>query len=158
MKLKGQNLRLKFNGKYFAAAKSCSVHISKQTEDSSTKDDTGDWSAQEIVGKGWDASTSALFTINDVSEDLTGNSGADILATVATSDEPVDVEFLVTTGEKNRVENNQIPSLHYYGKAIINDFTLNANNRENASYDVQLQGVGQLTTTPPSSNNVENNS
>lgn len=84
-----------------------------------------------------------------MSEDTTGHSGAEILANVATSDEVFDIEFLATTGEKNRVENNQIPAIHYYGKAIINDFTLNANNRENASYDVQLQGYGVLSTTPP---------
>lgn len=149
MKFKGQNLRLKFNGKFFAFARTATIHIAKQTEDASTKDDTGDWAAQEITGKSWDASTSALFTVDEMGSDTTGASGADILANVATSDAVFDVEFFATTGEKNRAENTEIPPLHYYGKAIINDFTLNANNRENASYDVQLQGYGVLSTTPP---------
>ena len=138
MKIKGQNLRLKWNDKYFAFARTATIHIAKQTEDASTKDDTGDWSAQEIVGKSWDATTS-------------GASGAAVLSNVATSDDVIDVEFLATRGEKNRQENTEIPPLHYYGKAIINDFSLSANNRETASYEVQLQGYGQLTTTPPGS-------
>lgn len=153
MILKGQNLRLKYNGMYFAAATTCSIHIAKQTEDNSHKDMTNDWSSNKIVGKSWDASTSALFTIEDTTEDATGYSGAELLQHIATSDEEVDVEFLSTTGTMNRVENTEISTFHYYGKAIINDFNLNAPNRQNATYDVQLMGVGELSTTDPNANN-----
>lgn len=63
--IKGQNLRLLIGGKCVAGATSCTMHIAAQTEDSSTKDDTGDWTRNEITGLQWDASVDALMPVSD---------------------------------------------------------------------------------------------
>ena len=47
-------------GKCIAMATSCQFHISAQMEDSSTKDSTGDWQEQEVVGLSWDAQTDSF--------------------------------------------------------------------------------------------------
>jgi hypothetical protein len=147
--LKGQNLRLKVGGKYFAFATTCSIHIGVQLEESSTKDDTADWSNQEITGLSWDASTSALYSFDQGDSDSTGHDAPSV-ADLCISKEPVQVEFRITQGNKNR-EDATGPV--YYGTAIINDFQATAQNRQNATYDVQLQGKGGLSHTPPTAVN-----
>lgn len=59
--IKGQNLRLVVNDKCVAGATSCSLHIAATVEDSSTKDDTGDWARNEITGLSWDAQSDAVM-------------------------------------------------------------------------------------------------
>ena len=63
--IKGQNLRVMVDGKCVAMATSCQFHVSAQMEDSSTKDSTGDWQEQEVVGLSWDAQTDSLVTLTD---------------------------------------------------------------------------------------------
>lgn len=62
--IKGQNLRLLVDDKCVAKALTCTVHIAMQVQESSTKDDTGDWSTNEVVGISWDASCEAEVTNN----------------------------------------------------------------------------------------------
>lgn len=62
--IKGQNLRLLVDDKCVAKALTCTVHIAMQVQESSTKDDTGDWSTNEVVGMSWDASCEAEVTNN----------------------------------------------------------------------------------------------
>ena len=59
--IKGQNLRLVINDKCVAGATSCSLHVAAQTEDSSTKDDTGDWQKSDVTGLSWDAQSDAVM-------------------------------------------------------------------------------------------------
>lgn len=134
--IKGQNLRLKIGGKYVAFSTACTVHVSKQLEESSTKDNTNDWTDQEIVGKSWDISCDALFSVDD---DQTGINGADALDLVL-ADEKVEVEFVQTSGDKNRVDG----AVKYTGEALINDISINASNKQNTSYSLQAQGCGAL--------------
>ena len=53
----------------------------------------------------------------------------------------VEVKFSTTNGTQNREEDEQLLG----GYAIINDFSISAQNRENAVCTVQLAGVGELT-------------
>jgi predicted secreted protein len=46
----------------------------------------------------------------------------------------------LTQGAQNRVMNQGL----YTGTAIINDFSLTAGNKQNVTYSVQGQGVGEL--------------
>lgn len=62
--IKGQNLRLLVDDKCVAKALTCTVHIAMQVQESSTKDDTADWSTNEVVGMSWDASCEAEVTNN----------------------------------------------------------------------------------------------
>lgn len=70
--IKGQNLRV-FIGtppKCVAASTSCTVHLAADLQDSSTKDSTGDWQQQQVVGFNWDMSVDALIVSNPDEHDV----------------------------------------------------------------------------------------
>lgn len=136
--IKGQNLRIKFGGKYVAYATSCSVHVSANLEESSTKDSTGDWQEQEVTGLSWDVSAEALYSVET---DATGVNGSDALDLVIAK-QPVQVEFEKTTGAKNREGVDE--TVLYKGNAIVNDVSITAANRQNTTYSLQAQGTGPL--------------
>lgn len=137
-KIKGQNLRIKVRGKYVAAATSCTLHVSLNLEDSSTKDSTGDFQEQEVTGKSWDGSTDALYSVDT---DTTGANAEDSLDTVLAGQE-VEIEFERTQGDQNR---EKVASSNTYGgKAYVNDISITAGNRQNATYTIQFTGNGEL--------------
>ena len=55
--------------------------------------------------------------------------------------QPVDIEFVCTQGTKNRVIK---AGKKYTGKAIFNDFSLKAENKQNVTHTIQFQGTGEL--------------
>lgn len=136
--IKGQNLRLKIGEKYVAFATSCTVHVSAQLEESSTKDSTNDFTEQSITGMSWDISTDALFSVDT---DSTGMNGIDALDLILAKTK-VKVEFTQAEGTKNRVP--PTGAVKYSGWAWVNDISFNATNRQNASYTLQAQGDGEL--------------
>lgn len=136
--IKGQNLRISVGGKYLAFSTSCTVHVSATLEDSSTKDSTNSWQEQEITGMAWDLSADALYSVD---EDATGMNGVDALDLILSQQE-VDVEFVQTNGAKNR--ETAASAVQYKGKAIVNDISISAQNRQNATYTIQAQGNGEL--------------
>ena len=136
--IKGQNLRISIGGKFIAFATSCTLHVSAKLEDSSTKDSTGDWDEQEITGMGWDISTDALYSVDKDTNGVNGEDAIDmILAKPA-----VDITFEATGGEKNRVA--VTGSNKYEGKAIVNDISVKAQNKQNTTYTLQATGTGEL--------------
>lgn len=137
--IKGQNLRIKLGTKYVAFATSCTVHVSAQLEESSTKDSTNGWQKQEITGMNWDISVDALYSVD---ADATGVNGADALDLIL-AQQQIDVEFTQAAGEKNRVP--ETGDIKYSGKAWVNDVSVNAPNRQNTSYTLQATGDGELT-------------
>lgn len=141
-KIKGQNFRVTYGGKYIAFSTSCALHISLNLEDSSTKDSTGDWQEQEVTSKSWDGSVDALYGVDD--PDTTGKQMDDIIADILAG-QPVDIEFVCTQGTKNRVIK---AGKKYTGKAIFNDFSLKAENKQNVTHTIQFQGTGELKQVP----------
>lgn len=139
-KIKGQYLRLKFGTKWVALATDATLHVSASFEDSSTKDDyEGMWQDQELTGLAWDISTSALYSVD---ADATGINAEDALDMMI-AHEKVWVEFTQTTGQGDK--NRTAASGHMYaGWAIVNDISVNASNRANATYTLQAQGSGPL--------------
>lgn len=139
---KGQNFRVKVGGKIVACATSCSLHLSAQLEESSTKDSTGSWTENECVAKSWDGSVDALKAVES-------DTGAEQFNSIhSLIGETVDIEYTDTEGTKNRQE--KAAGEKYYGKAVINDISLNAANKQNVTYSMQFTGVGELTNTKPS--------
>lgn len=137
--IKGQNLRIKLGTKYVAFATSCTVHVSAQLEESSTKDSTNGWQKQEITSMNWDISVDALYSVDT---DATGVNGADALDLIL-AQQQIDVEFTQAAGEKNRVP--ETGDIKYSGKAWVNDVSVNAPNRQNTTYTLQATGDGELT-------------
>ena len=137
--IKGQNLRLLIGGKCVAFATSCTVHSSLNLEDSSTKDSTNNYTEQTPTGISWDMSCDALYSVDT---DATGVNGVDALDLVL-AQAKVQVQFEQTQGEKNRVA--VTGTAVYSGSAWVNDISVNAGNKQNTSYTIQLAGDGQLT-------------
>lgn len=140
-KILGQHLRLftEKNGEMqcIAAATNNVIHISADVAEDTTKDSDGDWIENGIVSLNWDTSADALVLINDAETAIT----ADDLLTMMEAEIPIYVKFSTAAGQNNRVAQNALLS----GYAIISDFSTNAAVGEDATYTVQLQGVGDLS-------------
>lgn len=145
---KGQYVRLFLGSdntnapaKVIASAKSLSLHVSMSMEDATTKDTTGDWQVQEPVGLSYDISTSALMRSGDtVTSTVQGNTLADVMSIYEAS-EPVKWQIAAVSGTNNRDKGAVIAS----GSVVITSLTLNGPNRQNATYDAQLNGYGIYT-------------
>lgn len=138
--IKGQNLRVMVGGKCIAMATSCTFHVAAQMEDSSTKDDTGNWQSQEVTGLSWDASTDSLVTLTDNGSN--GELPQDIF-TAMIAMTPVTLTFDTTASTNNRVAQNG--ALKKSGQAYISDISITAANRANSTMTVQFQGNGALS-------------
>ena len=131
--MKGQNLRILIGSpaKCVAFSTSCTYHLSATLEDSSTKDDAGGFQKQEVTGMAGDISCDALYSVD---ADASGVNGEDALDLLLAGQE-VDVEFSATTGDKNRTATGT----KYSCKALVNDISINAPNRQNVTYSIQMQ-------------------
>ena len=145
---KGQYVRLFLGSdnsatpaKVIASSKSLSLHVSMSMEDATTKDTTGDWQIQEPVGLSYDISTSALMRSGEtVTSTVAGNTIADVMSIYEAS-EPVKWQIAAVSGTNNRDKGAVIAS----GSVVITSLTLNGPNRQNATYDAQLNGYGIYT-------------
>lgn len=139
--IKGQNLRLLINDKCVAFATSCTFHSSLSLEETSSKDSTNNYAEQTPTGISWDLSCDALYSVDT---DATGVNAIGALDMVLAQTK-VQVAFEQTSGDKNRVAVSG--GVVYQGDAYVNDISVNATNRQNTSYSIQLTGDGALTKT-----------
>ena len=142
--LKGQNFRIltydavasKF--KCVGMATNCTVNLTANTDDASTKDDIGGAQKPTVTNKSWQVSVESL-SVADIAAILTAIKSYQ--------------KFTLLWDEVSTVD-NQLPLQAGFartGSAYLNDVTFNFNDRENASKSLQFTGVGQLakvTTTP----------
>ena len=137
---KGQNLRVMADGKCIAMAISCQFHISTELSDTSTKDSTGDWQEQEVVGKSWDAQTDSLVTLED-----NGVNGElpQALVQLILNATAITLTFDTTAGANNRVAQNS--AIKMSGQAFLQDLNFNAANRQNSTLTAKFIGTGPLT-------------
>lgn len=137
--IKGQNLRVLMGAKCIAMATSCTFHVAAQTEDSSTKDNTGDFAESEITGLSWDASTDSLVTLD---ADAGANTPTDLL-TLILNKTKVTLVFDQTSGTNNRTAQNA--SIKRTGQAYLTDYSLTAPNRANSTLTCHFTGTGALS-------------
>jgi hypothetical protein len=135
-KLKGQNFRAFVGGNAVPEASSCQVSITGNMEDAKTKDSEGSFGMEQMTSRSW-----------SVQVDSYEATAAALIAVVQqfVSDEKVQVgwdETQVETGSKNRTPNNA--AFARSGLAILNDFTIQANNRTNIQVTCQYMGAGAL--------------
>lgn len=127
--------------KIVAAAKSLSLHVSMSLEDATTKDTAGDWQVQEPTALSYDISSSALVRSGDtITSSVQGQDFASI-EDIYEASTPVRFQIANTSGANNRTKGAIICS----GSVVITQLTLNAPNRQNATYDTQLTGYGVYT-------------
>ena len=121
-------------------ATSCTFHIGTSLEDSSTKDSTGDWQEQEVVGLNWDASCDSLVTLVDNGSN--GELPADLLSLIINKTK-VTLTFDQTAGTNNRTAQNA--AIKRSGNAYVTDVQITAQNRANSTCTVQFTGTGALS-------------
>lgn len=132
-KLMGQNLRTFVGGSVVAEATNCSITIQGNMEDGSTKDTDSAWTQESMTSKQWqvqvDSYDAALATLRG-------------LITVFNADNKVSVGFDEAGGTGNAVA--QSAEFARSGQAILNDLTIQADNRTNINVSAQYQGSGAL--------------
>ena len=127
--------------KIVAAAKSLSLHVSMTLEDATTKDTTGDWQVQEPTALSYDISSNALVRSGDsITSTVQGQDFASI-EDIYEASTPVRFQIANVSGANNRTKGAIICS----GSVVVTQLTLNAPNRQNATYDTQLTGYGIYT-------------
>ena len=140
---KGQHLRLVFvesnTNKVIALATEMTLHLSAQTEDSTTKDTTdtnGDWNEYEVTQRSGDISFGALI---GVGTDAGGKSFADMINQV--SDALINWKVVMVSGANNRVVGKTVCS----GQGKLTNLQASAQNRQKATYSGTLNIYGPVT-------------
>lgn len=145
--IKGQNLRIMLAGPSevtptcVAAARSCSVHLSVEMGDMSTKDSEGDWVEQEPVGINWDAQVESL-----VIDDLETNAKHAERLVVGQTYTLLFSRTSNAAGGKNRGGVNSAVNLAGY--AILNDLQIQSQNKQAVVATAQFTGKGDLHFSP----------
>lgn len=124
-----------------AGAKTLSLHVSLSLEEATTKDTTGDWVIQEATGLSYDISTNALVSSGETITSQVGGQSLDNLEAIYEASNPVKWQIANVSGDNQRTKGAVIAS----GSVIISQLTINAANRQTATYDAQLQGFGPYT-------------
>lgn len=140
--IKGQNLRVFVDSKCIAMALNATIHVSSQVEDSSTKDSTGDWAENEVTGLSWDVSADSLVCLSD-----TGGETSSALLQLIINKTRVLLTFDQTQPNvsQNRTPVSPTSAIKCHGYAYLTDFSISAQNRQNAQVSVQFTGDGALT-------------
>ena len=140
---KGQHLRLVIvesnTNKVIALSTEMTLHLSAQTEDSTTKDTTdanGSWNEYDVTQRSGDIQFGALI---GVGTDASAKTFADMINQV--SDTLIDWKVVMVSGANNRTKGAVIAS----GSVTLTSLTLNTPNRANSDYSATLSGYGIYT-------------
>lgn len=129
----GQNFRAFVGGSAVPEATNCQVTIQGNLEDSTTKDSVGGWNEEQVNSKQWSVQ------VDDVDASL---STLRALIIRFNSDAKTAVGWDQTAGAQNRVA--QSATFARSGEAILNDLSIQANNRQTIQVSCQYQGSGAL--------------
>ena len=134
-KIKGQNFRLLKDGSVFSEATNCSITLQGNTEDTSTKDTEGMFNQEDVVSNQWSAQV-------DTIQSETAQLRAIISMFVAAQPIPIGWDQTAVSGNATPQE----APFARQGQALLNDFTMNFNDRETVNVSLQFQGTGGLET------------
>ena len=141
---KGQYIRLLLSTTanpedVIAAAKQMALHGSAQTEDSSTKDTTGDALEYEVTGESYDITGSGLvLTPNDT---LLANAvGLNDFETWV-KDQLLYWRICVMEGTNNRTVVEEIA----HGQGKLTNLQIQAQNKQNTTYNYTINGYGAIS-------------
>ena len=140
---KGQYIRLLLSAAanpstVIAAAKQMALHGSAQTEDSSTKDTTGDALEYEVVGQSYDITGSGLvITPNDTL--LTGGIGLNDFEGWV-KDQMLYWRICVMEGTNNRTVVEEIA----HGQGKLTNLQIQAQNKQTTTYNYTINGYGAI--------------
>ena len=145
---KGQFIRLFLGSdntttpaKVIGSATQLQLHVSLQMESASTKDTTGMWDIQEPTGLSYDITSNALVRGGDTITSTVQAQGLSEIEAIYEAGTPVKFQIANVSGFNQRTKGAVIVS----GSVILSQLTINAPNRQNATYDAQLNGWGAYT-------------
>ena len=124
--------------KVIALATEMTLHLSAQTEDSTTKDTTdtnGDWNEYDVTQRSGDIQFGALI---GVGTDASGKSFADMISQV--SDTIVNWKVVMTSGANNRVVGKEV----CHGQGKLTNLQASAQNRQKATYSGTINIYGPV--------------
>ena len=124
-----------------AAAKSLSLHVSLSLEDATTKDTEGNWQVQEVTGLSYDITSNALVRSGDTITSAVAGKGLNDIQAIFEASAPVKWQIANVSGANQRTKGTVICS----GSCIISSLSINATNRQAATYDTTLTGYGDYT-------------
>jgi hypothetical protein len=127
--------------KVIAAAKTLQVHVSVQLEDATTKDTDGTFQVQEVTGISYDITTNALVRSGDVITSSVQAQDLSSIESIHESESPVKFQIANVSGANQRTKGSVLMS----GSVIVSSLSINAANRQNATYDATLTGYGDYT-------------
>lgn len=139
---KGQHLRLVIvesdTNKVIALSTEMTLHLSAQTEDSTTKDTTdtnGSWNEYDVTQRSGDIQFGALIGIGT---DAGAKTFADMINQV--SDTLIDWKVVMVSGANNRVVGKEV----CHGKGKLTNLQASAQNRQKATYSGTLNIYGKV--------------
>lgn len=127
--------------KVIAAAKTLQVHVSVQLEDATTKDTEGTFQVQEVTGISYDITTNALVRSGDVITSSVQGQDLASIESIHEAEMPVKFQIANVSGANQRTKGSVLMS----GSVIVSSLSINAANRQNATYNVTLSGYGDYT-------------
>lgn len=140
---KGQHLRLVVvesnTNKVIALSTEMTLHLSAQTEDSTTKDTTdtnGSWNEYDVTQRSGDIQFGALI---GVGTDAGAKTFADMINQV--SDTLIDWKVVMVSGANNRVVGKEV----CHGKGKLTNLQASAQNRQKATYSGTLNIYGAVS-------------
>lgn len=131
--LKGQNFRVFLGESVVAKSTNCTITLTGNTEDASTKDDIGMSSKPEVVSKSW--------SVNVESLDVTDTAA---MLNAIKNLTPFTIAWDETSTTDNQTALGAVFSRT--GTAYLNDITYSFNDRENSTKQIQFTGSGPLAT------------
>lgn len=128
-----------------AASKQMALHGSAQLEDSSTKDTTGTDLEYEVTGQSYDITGSGLV-LTPTDELLTGAVGLNDFETWI-KDQLLNWRICVMEGTNNRTVVEEIG----HGQGKLTNLQIQAQNKQNATYNYTINGYGAIVPGTDSS-------
>lgn len=119
-----------------AYATSCSVELSAETTETTSKDHRGGWTTAVVKKLSWTASSENLYA------DGLAN-GYDLMYSAFIGKKPIEIYFTVKEGEMAS-DSWTKGSGGYKGQVLITSLTANAPDGENATFSVSMTGYGPL--------------
>ena len=136
IKIMGQNFRAFVANSAVPEATNCQVSIQGNLEDASTKDSEGAWTEEQMTSKQWSVQVDDVDASYTTLRALITRFNSDSKTTVGWD------QTAKTAGTQNRTALNA--DFARSGQAILNDLSIQANNRQTIQVTCQYQGSGAL--------------
>lgn len=142
----GKNLMLFLDGKTVALATSCTLNVSRNMDEASSKDD-GSWRTVTPGDASWDISTDALFSPDKASENDKQSSFYEAFIALVDGKELDAVFTLVKNPSSNGLPDGgwvHETEGGYMGKCYVNSLSLTGAKGSAASQSISFTGNGPL--------------